>query len=135
MTPTTIKSSNTSNKFQSVIVHERDKGLRKALAITLIDYFYETRLTESVSQLLDLLNETKPSVMLLDLTDNELTYETIGFIRKVVSKCRIVLTYVELSEMQKDSLMKIGVNHLIEKPYNLEKLVDYLDKLKGVKEC
>jgi DNA-binding NtrC family response regulator len=102
MTPTTIRSSNTSNKFQSVIVHERDKGLRKALAITLIDYFYETRLTQMFHNCSTCLNQTKPSVMLLDYTDEELTRETIALLAKLLASAEIVLTYVELSEIEKE---------------------------------
>ena len=117
--------------MNSVLIHEQDRGLRKALTIVLIDYFVETRIAQDVDQFLQLLKKYSPQLIILDYEDKALTRETIHVISKMNSECKIIITYFEMDETEHNELLKVGVNCFLEKPYNLDLLTKFLDKLKG----
>ena len=126
-----------SSKLNSILIIEKDDIQRKGLAIAMMDYFNEMHLTDNPSDANELLKEKLFSVIITDYKSNSSCHK--DFIKNVRALNPYSIVIVISSECDvelRNELYSVGVNQILEKPYDVNQLINevkYLTKKHHIK--
>ena len=118
------------NKQQKhILVIDDDKGITDVIKIILEDKGFRVSVSTGSEQIEKLIDKSKPNLLLLDI----LMYGTSGpeIVKLLKNKTKtknIPILMMSASENTKKIANSVGANGYLEKPFNIDYLVDLINK-------
>lgn len=118
-----------------VLIVDDELSIRQVLKEIVTVYGYEAETAQSAKEALGILPNKKIDLVMLDLQMPDITGEQfLGFIRKQGFQTPVVVVSAHVDKGVAQYLGKVGVSGIVTKPFEVERVIDVMNKALGIAE-
>lgn len=118
-----------------ILIVDDELSIRQVLEEIVTVYGYEAETAQSAKEALGILPNKKIDLVMLDLSMPDITGEKfLDFIRKQGFKTPVVVVSAHVDKGMAQQLGKIGISGIVTKPFEVERVIDVMNKALGIAE-
>ena len=116
-----------------ILIVDDDMSIRQVLKEIVTVYGYTALMSDSARDAISMLAKEKVDLVLLDLRMPEISGEEfLDFIRKKGFKTPVVVVSAHVDKEMARSLGKMGISGIISKPFEVERVIDVMNRALGI---